>query len=271
MFYYLSKIFWFLVQPSSLIAILLSIALVFIWRRRVRAGRRLLAGSLGLYLLLGWSPLTHLLTLPLENRFARPDSARHGGMGGDVAAIIVLGGGVDTQVSLSRRVISLNEAGERVVEGVMLARAHPQARLIISGTGKGLLYAGLSDGAAMGQMFARLLKDPDRVVVEDRSRNTWQNAIFVKRLLKPQPGQRFLLVTSAFHMPRAVGYFRKAGMTVVPWPTDYRTRGWADLWRFYDRPAEGLRRADLIIREWIGLAAYWLTGRTGSLLPGPEH
>ncbi len=266
MFYYISKLFWAVAQPSAVLALLFATALLLLYRGRTRPGQRLLAGTLALYLLLGVSPLAHLATIPLENRFSRPDATE---LARGIDGIIVLGGGVDGTVSRARDVLALNEAGERILEALMLGKAHPRARLIISGGAATLLYSGLSDGAAVGRVLTRLLDDPRRVVLEQRSLNTWQNARETRRLLRPQPGQRFLLLTSAFHMPRAVGCFRKVGIEVLPWPVDYRTRGWADLWRFFDKPSEGLRRFDLILREWVGLVAYRLSGRTDALLPAP--
>jgi uncharacterized SAM-binding protein YcdF (DUF218 family) len=70
-------------------------------------------------------------------------------------------------------------------------------------------------------------------------------------------------------MPRAIGAFRRAGFDVEPWPVDYRTRGRADLTRPFDKVSEGLRRVDVASREWVGLLAYWLTGRTDALFPAP--
>ncbi len=87
--------------------------------------------------------------------------------------------------------------------------------------------------------------------------------------LPPRPGLRYLLVTSAYHMPRSVGVFRKAGLDVAAWPVDFRSRGPQDLWRFFDKPSEGLRRVDIIVREWLGLFTYWLGGSTSELYPGP--
>ncbi|HET7210116.1 MAG TPA: ElyC/SanA/YdcF family protein, partial [Methyloceanibacter sp.] len=84
------------------------------------------------------------------------------------------------------------------------------------------------------------------------------------------PGKRWLLITSAYHMPRAIGAFRKAGFEVEAWPVDYRTRGRADLTRPFDKVSEGLRRVDVATREWFGLLAYWLRGRSDALFPAPR-
>ena len=110
----------------------------------------------------------------------------------------------------------------------------------------------------------------DRVLLEREARDTWENAAKTKALVGSKPGERWLLVTSASHMPRAMGVFRKVGFPVEPWPVDYRTVGWSDALRLMESPAEGLRRLDLAVHEWMGLMAYRLTGRSDDVLPGPS-
>jgi uncharacterized SAM-binding protein YcdF (DUF218 family) len=114
----------------------------------------------------------------------------------------------------------------------------------------------------------------DRLILEASARDTYENAVFLKEELTKQgdlgPGKRWILITSAHHIPRAIGAFRKAGFDVEPWPVDYRTRGKADLTRPFDKVSEGLRRVDVATREWAGLLAYWLRGRSDALFPAPE-
>jgi uncharacterized SAM-binding protein YcdF (DUF218 family) len=100
-------------------------------------------------------------------------------------------------------------------------------------------------------------------------RDTYENALFTARILDPKPGERWLLVTSAWHMPRAMGCFRRAGFAVEAWPVDYRTPGRLEPMRFHSSIPEGLRRIDFVVREYIGLAVYYLAGRTEALLPAP--
>jgi uncharacterized SAM-binding protein YcdF (DUF218 family) len=107
--------------------------------------------------------------------------------------------------------------------------------------------------------------------MERQSRNTQENAGLSKTLAAPKPGERWLLVTSAFHMPRSVGVFRKAGFAVEPYPVDWRTGGRGDLFSFTARAIEGLSRVETGVREWMGLAAYWISGKTTEFLPGPER
>ena len=260
LFFYVSKLVWFVVQPSSLIALLLIGGVVLaLWRRRW--GVRLAWAGAVLYAIVGFSPLGHWLMIPLEDRFARTD------LSVPVDGIIVLGGSIDTVVSKARGVTALNEAAERLSEGAALARQFPSARLVFTGGSARILYDSMTEAGAAKALFARLGVAPKRVLLEARARNTAENAAFTRDLVRPEPGERWLLVTSAFHMPRALGAFRAVGFEAVPWPVDYRTRGLADTWRLFPRASEGLRRVDLAAKEWAGLLAYYVTGRTSTLLP----
>ena len=103
-------------------------------------------------------------------------------------------------------------------------------------------------------------------VIKSHSRNTAENARFTKRLIAPRPGDHWLLITSAMHMPRAVGAFRAAGFSVEPYPVDYQFEGWRALIRL---PPFGMERTDAAVHEWLGLFGYWITGRIPQLFPGP--
>jgi uncharacterized SAM-binding protein YcdF (DUF218 family) len=111
----------------------------------------------------------------------------------------------------------------------------------------------------------------DRLIMERRSRNTEENAEFSKALVSPKSGERWLLVTSAHHMARSVGIFRKVGFAVEPYPVDWRMGGRDDLLRFSVHFIEGLSRLDTASREWMGLIAYWITGKTSEFFPGPSQ
>jgi uncharacterized SAM-binding protein YcdF (DUF218 family) len=109
----------------------------------------------------------------------------------------------------------------------------------------------------------------ERLAFDEDSRDTMENAVFSRKIAQPKPGERWLLVTSAYHMPRAIGVFRRAGFAVEAYPADWRTRGPIDMARPFGSLADGLKRTDTAVREWLGLLAYRLTGRTGELFPGP--
>ena len=167
-----------------------------------------------------WTTLGALMLHPLEDRFSPPSPPPD-----HVAGIIVLGGGMQGAINLARGGYELNGAGNRIVEAAVLARRYPQARIVISGGYGDLLFAGEGDAASAPRLLTALGVASDRLMLEDKSRNTYENAVFTSRMVKPAAGQTWLLVTSAFHMPRAYALFRKAGLAVVPWPVDYRTLG----------------------------------------------
>ena len=263
MFFYLAKAIWFILQPSSVLLIAVAGAAWSLWAGRQRGARGCLAVAIGMGLA-ALSPLPNVLVLPLEERFQRADLAA-----GPIAGIVVLGGGEDAEVALSRKAHGLNEAGERITEAVALARVLPKARIVFTG-GSGFLFpGGALEGDAVRQMLLGMGVEASHLTIEDRSRDTWENAVFTKAMVAPVAGERWLLVTSAWHMPRAMGVFRKAGFAVEPWPVDYRTTGWRDAATFFGSPAEGLRRLDLVAKEYAGLVAYWLKGRSSALFPAP--
>lgn len=266
MFFYLSKILWFFAVPSNAMLLLLLAGIIMLWSRWARTGRRVVLIAGLLLLVTGLTPVGHALILPLEERFARADLSN----GPPPDGIVVLGGGQDMSITAARGVVALNEGGERVAEAVLLARRFPGARLVFSGGSGELFGAKIPEAQGAASLFARLGIERARFVLEDRSRNTHENALYSKKLAAPRPGERWILVTSASHMPRSVGSFRAAGFPVEPWPVDYRTHGWRDLRWPFSKASEGWRRVDNAVREWIGLLAYRMTGRTDRLFPEPD-
>ncbi len=230
--------------------------------RRGRTMVGLLAGA-GL-LLLGLSPAANWLILPLENRFPKPALE-----GRTIDGVIMLGGAVLERQSAAHDQIALNDAGERILALVELARRYPQAKLVVTGGAGFYSGATATEADILRRMIGRLGLPPERIIFEDRSVNTHENAAFSKVLAAPRPGETWLLVTSAWHMPRSVGIFRAAGWPVVAYPVDFRTAGAADAGRGFFSVSDGLRRADVAMREWVGLVAYRLTGRSNALLPAP--
>lgn len=267
-FYVLSKVVYFCVAPSHLCLLALALGVILLaWRSTARLARRFLIASLLGFTIFGFTPLGNVLLLPLENRFAPPDSVRPG----EYRGIIMLGGFEDGDISRARNTLALIDAGERLSETVRLANMLPDTKIIFTG-GAASVFLRYEDARdAVGAYLRDVGIASQRIVLEGGSRNTWENAVFTKRLLQPAEGARYLLVTSAWHMPRAYGVFRKAGFDVDPYPVDYRTQGNADLTRPFSLLTNGLKRMDRAVREWIGLAAYWLSGRSSALFPGPDQ
>ena len=260
MTFYLGKLAFLVVRPSNF---LLLMALVGAIGHRRRWARRCLLASLGCVLLVTLLPVGLWATMPLENRFPRSNAdpaLAHG--------FIVLGGSILPDITAARRQASFGQAGERYMTLVALARRYPAARIVFSG-GIGALGGAAGSEADVVKLFlAEQGVPPGRVELEGEARTTRENALFTKDLVRPREDQRWFLVTSAMHMPRAVGCFRAVGWDVLPWPVDYRTTGsyQANLMLYVGRRLDEL---DLAAYEWTGLVYYRLLGWTPALLPRP--
>jgi uncharacterized SAM-binding protein YcdF (DUF218 family) len=268
MFFILSKILGFFALPSDIAATLAALGVVLLFTRHKQIGRVLATLGVALLLVAGLTPLGNALMLPLEERFPPWDASRDASHGAPTG-IVVLGGAIGPEISAARGTPDLNESAERITAVAALARQYPAARIIYSGGNARLVLMGGIEADYAVDLFESLGIAHGRVETERQSRNTIENAEFSKALARPKPGERWLLVTSAYHMPRAMGAFRRAGFPVEAYPVDWRTRGPIDLVLPFESITAGLRRTDTAMHEWVGLVAYWLSGRTSALFPGP--
>ena len=266
MFFVLSKTLGILLLPTNFMLGIGLFGAILLATRFARFGRKLLIASLLLLALCGFSPLGNWLLYPLEQRFPPWDSTR-----GAPDGIVVLGGGIESDVSAAHGVAAFNSSAARIIAAAALAHRYPNARIVYSGGNANLVS---DDGAKEADyalaVFESLGISRDRVISERTSRNTFENAEFSKSVAAPKNGERWLLLTSAYHMPRSIGIFRKIGFDVEPYPADWRVGGNADLRKFSVRSIETLGRTELALREWMGLVAYWISGRTSALFPGPN-
>ena len=264
MFFAVSKILGFFALPSNLLMVIGIVGLVLLCTRFTRLGSWLVVTSLVLIAVCGLSPLGNVLMIPLEQRFPAWDASR-----GAPDGIIVLGGAIAPEVSAFRNAVALNEAAERLTVTAELARRYPKARVIYSGGSNALLFEGPIEAPFAVRELEALGVAHDRITAEEQSRNTIENAVYSRLVAQPKPGERWLLITSAFHMPRSIAAFRAAGFAVEAYPVDWRMRGSLDATRFSSSLSEGLARTDTAVHEWVGLAAYRLTGKTKELFPAP--
>lgn len=265
MFFVLSKLLGILIIPSNFVVEIGLVGIVLLLTRFRRLASWLIVTSVVLAALAGFSPLGNVLILPLEQRFPPWDSTR-----GAPDGIVVLGGSIIPDLAAARGDESgLNESAERITVTVELARKYPNARIIFSGGNGSLVENAPPEAGVAYRLLVGLGVAPDRITAEDQSRNTIENAVFSRLIAQPKPGERWLLVTSAFHMPRAMAVFRAAGFPVEAYPVDYRTRGPSDATRMFRSVAFGLAQVDVAMHEWAGLVAYRLTGKTDEFFPAP--
>jgi uncharacterized SAM-binding protein YcdF (DUF218 family) len=256
------KLAWILLKPSNLLALILALGLVLRILGRRRTGRVLISGALAAFLAAAVLPLGAWLTSPLENRFPAPALPVR------VDGIIVLGGAIEPGLSADRSAISLNGNAERLVAFAALARRYPEAKLVFTGGSGNLMQPDQREGDWLGPFLDSAGIARERVTVERDSRNTDDNARMSRAIVKPQAGEAWVLVTSARHMPRSVGIFRKQGWAVIPYPADYRTMREVG-WSVGFNVAGGLAALDAAAYEWFGLAYYRLSGRIDDWFPRP--
>jgi uncharacterized SAM-binding protein YcdF (DUF218 family) len=265
LFFVLSKTIGIMLLPTNLLIGVGLLGAILLATRFASLGRKLMIASVTLLAICGFTPLANLLLYPLESRFPPWDAAQ-----GAPDGIVVLGGSIDADLSAAHGVAVFTGATDRVIAAAALAHQYPKARIIFSGGSANLLSNDAKEADFAAAVFERLGISKARLEIERLSRNTQENAEFSKAIAAPKAGERWLLVTSAYHMPRSVGGFRKAGFGVEPYPVDWRTGGAADLLTFSTLVVEGLARTDVALREWMGLFAYGATGKTGEFLPGPN-
>lgn len=260
MFWLISKLFWIVAQPVAVIfvAILAGFALGF--TRHKWLARSFLGFGLIAIIVIGFTNIGALIMAPLEAKYPHPATLPE-----NLAGVIVLGGGTLNDVSAATGRYALGGAGDRFVETLRLALADPKLKIVVSGGVGNIAGVGESDAAGVKRLLDAFGVNEDRVTYESRSRNTCENAQFSAELLHPRPNQTWLLITSAAHMVRSVPLFERAGFHLVPWPVDYRTTGDTS-WKFIPDGADGqIAMTTSALREWIGLLAYWVTGK----IPNP--
>ena len=248
-FFEVSKIGWFIVAPSHLLIWSLVGAAILLARGR-RAGKVLTLLCAVLFLLVLVCPIGSLALRPLEDEYAQPPWPER------VDGILVLGEGLDGELYEARGVAGIGPAADSLVALRILAERYPEARIVFSG-GSGKLSGSRVPEAQIADDILRQMGLPaSRITLETASRNTWENIDLSRAIAQPAPGETWLLLVSAFHMPRAMAVARSLGWPLVPWPSNYLTTGTT----FQPAVSLGanLARLDLAAHEWLGLLIYRL-------------
>jgi uncharacterized SAM-binding protein YcdF (DUF218 family) len=258
------KLIWAVLQPGNLLMLCLLAGLfLFVVSRGRRRGMALIGLSALGFVLLAVAPIGPAMLMALEQRFPRPPA-----LPDKIDGIIVLGGAVDPAISRTYGETAFNGSVARVLGGIALARHHPEAKLALVGGEGGFIPVGYAESRATLGFVVDEGISPDRVITEERSRSTHENAVYAKEMIHPQPGEKWVLITSAFHMPRAVAAFRAVGWAILPYPVDYKVDPETGLHPDFSL-LDGLSTATLAGKEWAGLLGYRLLGWTRELFPAP--
>ena len=255
MFFLLSKLFWLLAAPSHLIAWLSIASAILLFSGKGRAARWTSLACAILFVAFGFLPLGAWLLQRHEDLYARPAYPAQ------VDGILILGGGNDPDIVLGRNALTVDPALSRQVAASVLARRYPTARIVFTGGSGDPRRQNVSESTSAFRILTALGVSPARLILEKKSRNTWENFVFTKALVKPKPGETWLLATSAFHMPRAMAIAKRVGWPIEPWPTDYMT---AKKIRFAPEDLIlNLEKTDTVFREYAGILVYRLSGKAG--------
>ncbi len=261
LFFWISKIAWMFISPVNLLIICLFLLWILILLKRTTHLRILFSAFMLAVIFMTVVPLGSGLLLILEKRFPHnpllPET---------VGGIIVLGGAINPERSKYWQQVEVNASAERLLTFMRLARRYEHTRLIYTG-GSGRLHADTKDADVAKILFFEQGLDVSRIVFERESRNTYENVINSLALLEAKPTKPWILITSAFHMPRSVGIFCKQGWPVIPLAVDHTTQS-DNLWQLNFYPSLGnLYSLNSAIHEWLGLLVYRLTGKTTAFFP----
>ncbi len=261
LFFLVSKLAWLLVSPDSLLFILILSTLLFLYLGKIKVAKVLLSIISSILVIIAFFPVGEWLLYPLESRFETnpqlPDK---------VDGIIVLSGAEAAELSYRWKQVELGGAAERDFAFLSLARQYPNAKLVFSGGTGSLLKQEYKAADVAKDLFVQQQFDINRIVFERESRNTYENVIYSKKLIQPEINKNWILITTSWHMPRSVGIFCKTNWPVIPYPVDHQTKK-GNLFRIGFNLSGNLKMLKTGIKEWLGLFAYYLSGKTTAFLP----
>jgi len=259
-FFLASKFIWVILSPANWLIFMPVLAIVLKRLGFLRWSSLIWSIEIFTVVLIGFYPVGQWLVKPLEYYRVDPPSADVNPDG-----IIVLGGAWITSTSDYWQQWELNHAAEREFALLTLARRYPEAKLVFTGGSGKVFVQGAKEATFAQTLYEDMGLDLSRVTFESESRNTYENALLSKQLVQPNEGEVWWLVTSAYHMPRAVGVFCKQAWAVQTYPVDHFYSG------FSARPqlafADHLLEFERVVHEWVGLVAYRVTGKTTSMFP----
>ena len=261
MFFELSKIFWTFVQPLNALCLLALLGLLahFAWPR---VGQKMMNTALVFILILGILPIGPLLLTWLERQYPTPAVLPE-----KIDGVVVLGGGFDSYLTQTSGQIVANDNVDRYFCFVELARRNPGAKLVFSGGQGDILNPDAMESHDARLFFKMTGLNDAGILYEIQSRNTYENALYTKEMVKPREGENWVLVTSAFHMPRSVGVFEQLGWKIIPYQCDPKTDGTYDMTRRLPGVSGNFSALTLATKEIIGLIVYKLTGKSAFILP----
>ena len=261
LFFYISKLIWLLFSPDSLLLILIILSLTLLYLGKTRSAKKILTTTSLLLILIALFPIGEWLLYPLESRFQTNPTLPE-----KIDGVIVLSGAEKPELAHIWNQVELGSSAERVLSFIKLAHQYPKSKLIFTGGTGSLINQEYKAADVAKILFQEQEFDIERIIFERKSRNTYENIINSKNIVKPNKNEKWILITTGWHMPRSIGISCKSGWSVIPYPVDHQTKK-DDLLRIDFNLSDNLKTLKTGIKEWLGLFAYYLSGKTTSLLP----
>jgi len=255
LFYLSSKLFWLLVSPDSLLLIWFGAGFSLLWLGNIVWAKWTLGTLFLLMMLVALFPVGEWLLYPLESKYPHNQKLEN------VDGIIMLAGPEDTALTKVWDQVVVGDSIERNLSFMSLARQHPEAKLVFTGGVGSMFQQDFKTADVARRMFKEQGMDISKIIFERQSRNTWENGLFSKELINPQSGENWVLITTAWHMPRSMDIFCKVGWNVNPYPVDFHTQP-DSLFRVSWGFAGNLSGLVTGVKEWIGIVAYKVMGRS---------
>lgn len=248
-------------QPLNLLC-LIGIIGFFARFRYPKCGQKIINLTLIAIIAFGIIPLGPLLITLLERQY--PASSA---MPSQIDGIIVLGGAFEPAMSRKMGQLSVNDSIERFLCFVDLGKKNPSAMMISSGGNGDILNPDVLESDDAKAFFALTTLNNRDIVYEDKSKNTYENALYSKEIAKPNKGENWVVITSAYHMPRAVGIFQKLDWDIIPYPCDFKTSGDYKIFNNLPNIAMNFSYLNIAIKEIFGMIVYYLTGKSAFIFP----
>jgi uncharacterized SAM-binding protein YcdF (DUF218 family) len=260
-FFLLSKLIWLVISPDSLLVILTVISFILLWKKSYKYAQRLLGFVVMLMLIIFLLPIGEWLLYPLETQYrTNPELPQK------IDGVILLGGAESAYLSNLWQQTELGESAERDLAFMYFIRQYPDARYVFTGGSGSLDNQEYRQAHVVKKLLLEHGFDISNIIFEEQSRNTYENAKLTYHAIKPGADENWILITTAWHIPRAVGVFHKIGWPVIAFPVDHHTHP-GDLLRFNPGFTGNLHTLGIAIKEWTGLAAYWITGKLVVTIP----
>jgi uncharacterized SAM-binding protein YcdF (DUF218 family) len=246
-------------SPLSICIEMMILGLVLLMlSQKQKAGKVLIAMGIVFLVLCSYEGISGRILQTLESQYSQLDLGQ--GSGGGVTApikwVVVLAGGVSGDPTLPIQLQISHHSRVRLMEGIRIHSLLPGSKIILTG---GIGFDGPPEATTLSRVAQELGVAKSDMVLEVESRDTKDHPLYVRHLVNDDP---FILVTSAFHMPRAMKLFMKQGLTPIPAPAG----PWKPAKDFWSPgnlfpSATGLRLAELAYHEYMGITWAWIRGQ----------